>query len=411
MNNVRPSSRRLASCGRALVFICLLLASYCRCEALSADAQSLYKPWLWQTMHQSSDFPDFDVTPIAEFAGPAPVDNDSFSERTVYELHRLFSTSSGNYQPNVGRIERKALVMLPFLGRSNGLKLFLTPQPDLYSALFKRISAKSLRKTPAELPVGKIAIDTHVHTSYSHDSLADISRILSTAARRGFSAIAVTDHDAIEGSRKATIIAQSMVREGRLPKEFFVIPGEEVGSSEGHIIALFVTEAIQPGLTASETIEAIHTVGGLAIAAHPLLSNSLGDLAKTLPFDAVETMNGAEEIHFGAEGGRNNQRRASFYADVTKPRIGASDAHDASALASCYTVLSCEPTPEAVRNAITRGECVPTSSLVAARKERSSLRKPSIPDLLLAGISVKGMSTQSNIWLWPHPVAEWSRQF
>lgn len=396
----------------AVFYICLIIVSCCcRSQALSADAESLYKPWLWQTMHQSYVLPDATVADASDLAGPAPVDDTSFGERTVYELHRLFSVSSGNCQPNMGRIERKALVMLPLLGRSNGLKLFLTPQPDLYSALFKRISAKSLRKTPAELPAGSIAIDTHVHTSYSHDSLADISRVLSTAARRGLSAVAITDHDTIDGSRKAIIIARSMVREGRLPRDFFVIPGEEVGSSEGHIIALFVTQAIPPGLTAAETIDAIHKLGGLAIAAHPLLDHGLGDLAKTLPFDAVETMNGAEEVHFGAEGCCNNKRRASFYADVTKPRIGASDAHDASALASCYTVLNCEPTPEAVRDAITRGECVPTSNLVSGCEERSALRKPSIPDLLLAGISIKGMSTQSNIWLWPYPVVEWSRQF
>ena len=46
-------------------------------------------------------------------------------------------------------------------------------------------------------------IDFHVHTKYSPDSSAEISEVLRYAKRRSLDAVAVTDHDTLEGSREA----------------------------------------------------------------------------------------------------------------------------------------------------------------------------------------------------------------
>ena len=68
----------------------------------------------------------------------------------------------------------------------------------------------------------------------------------------------MTDHNQIEGSLK-------IARE----TDFLIIPGMEVSSADGHIVALNLKELIPRGLSAAETVDRIHRAGGIAIAVHP----------------------------------------------------------------------------------------------------------------------------------------------
>ena len=342
-----------------------------------------------------------------------------YGVETVFEVHRLFSDSLGDYEPNAGRLETKALMALPLMGRTNAAELLLKPRMDILITFLKRLALRRLKRLPRiEPPPGCIAIDTHVHTCYSPDSLADVRQMLMAAGRRGVAGIAITDHNAFEGTIRARLIAARLIREHRLPETFFVIPGEEVSSSEGHVIGLFLTHPIPPGMTAAQTVDAIHQQGGLAIAAHPELEHSLGELANTLPFDAEETINAAEEMHFAMARSTLRERRAAFYARVTKPRIGASDAHDPETVAACYTLLSCDPTPEAVRQAILEGRTTPEAgfsrederSMLGGRFSRMVLNLESIGDPTGRPGKPGNRGTISPS-IWPYPVLEWSRRF
>ncbi|MCX6695784.1 MAG: PHP domain-containing protein [Candidatus Altiarchaeota archaeon] len=126
--------------------------------------------------------------------------------------------------------------------------------------------------------------DIHVHSSFS-DGRSTPKEIVEHAKRIGLSGVAITDHDAIAGSLEALRYAS---------KDFEVIPGMEVSSKDGHIIALDVKEVIPRDLSAKETVDRIHALGGIAIAAHPYDSwrNGVGDLILTAGFDAVEIENG-----------------------------------------------------------------------------------------------------------------------
>lgn len=106
--------------------------------------------------------------------------------------------------------------------------------------------------------------DLHIHTTVS-DGLMSPQQLLDHVAKMGtLSAIAITDHDRIEGSLWA------YARRERYP--FDIIPGVEVSSAEGHILALWVTSAIPAGLSMAETAAAIHEQGGIAILAHPFFT-------------------------------------------------------------------------------------------------------------------------------------------
>jgi len=80
------------------------------------------------------------------------------------------------------------------------------------------------------------------------------------AKRIGLSGIAVTDHNEIRGALEALKFSSS---------DFRVIPGVEVSSAAGHILALGVEEVVARGLPADETVDRIHALGGVAVAAHP----------------------------------------------------------------------------------------------------------------------------------------------
>jgi len=103
--------------------------------------------------------------------------------------------------------------------------------------------------------------DLHMHTTAS-DGDPTVQELLDFVAKTGtLDVIAITDHDTLDSSLWAY--------EQRRQYPFEIIPGVEVTSAEGHVLALWVTEPIQSGLSLAETVTAIHEQGGLAVLAHP----------------------------------------------------------------------------------------------------------------------------------------------
>ncbi len=171
--------------------------------------------------------------------------------------------------------------------------------------------------------------DLHIHTHYSDGD--KLENVLERAAEERLDAIAITDHDEIEGALEA----RRIVHERRL--RFAVIPGVEVSSRDGHIGALFVTKLIPDDLPADETVRLIHEAGGLAVAHHPfappfiekLLGVKLGcgELVHSVPFDAIECTNAVPGYgrKYNIEAHEQLQRRR-----VRVGMTGSSDAHSAA---------------------------------------------------------------------------------
>jgi predicted metal-dependent phosphoesterase TrpH len=107
--------------------------------------------------------------------------------------------------------------------------------------------------------VNLIKADLHVHTDYSGDSDITLEKLVERCRSLGLGAIAVTDHGTAEG---ALALAKQST-------PFKVIVGEEVLSTEGEIIGLFLKETIPNGLSPEETIRRIHQQDGLVCVPHP----------------------------------------------------------------------------------------------------------------------------------------------
>ena len=191
----------------------------------------------------------------------------------------------------------------------------------------------------------QINVDLHVHSNYSKDSLITPKDLVYYAKKRGLNALAVTDHDQIEGSCK-------IAREA----DFLIIPGMEVSSADGHIVALNLKELIGKGLSAQETVDRIHRAGGIAIAVHPYawLKGSVTSHVEDAKFDAVETVN-ASAVPFN----RCKRKAEETAQKLHLPRVGGTDAHSGPTIGYGYTVIDCEPTVDAIVKAIVNGNCQP----------------------------------------------------
>jgi predicted metal-dependent phosphoesterase TrpH len=178
--------------------------------------------------------------------------------------------------------------------------------------------------------------DLQIHTRFSDgsDSPRDVLR---WAERKRLDVIAITDHDTIEGA----LIAGELALESRSYPD--VIVGEEVSSVDGHILGLFLHTRVPPGLSAEETVAAIHEQGGIAIAAHPYWRHassgrrgwvySVGDHVEHVAFDAVEVLNGGFTPSMIAA----NRRAAEVARALGKTEVGGSDAHVRHAVAWAHT--------------------------------------------------------------------------
>ncbi len=191
--------------------------------------------------------------------------------------------------------------------------------------------------------------DMHVHTRYSHQTIffydgVDTPETMVKAAKHaGLDAVAITDHDSLKGVRRA-------VEEGKR-QGILVIPGCEVSSRSGHILAYGITEEIPPNLSAEETIERIHEQGGVAVAAHPFSGFGMSLMFDTLelPFDGVEAWNASVMDTW------QNSLAEKLADHMGVAKLAGSDAHSKEMVGYGVTELP-EGDVDDVIEAIRRGE-------------------------------------------------------
>lgn len=189
-------------------------------------------------------------------------------------------------------------------------------------------------------------IDFHVHTHYSEDASTSLREVLLYAKKQGLDGVAVTDHDTTQGARRLT-----------KQKQLLVIPGIEVSSLNGHVLALNVTENIPAKMSLAETVEKIHESSGIAAIAHPsaVLKTGLGNrITSTSNLDAVEVINAAA---FPFSLTTYLSRRLALRLNL--PQIAGSDAHHPREIGDAYTEVSADSRREDVIEAVRKGETCP----------------------------------------------------
>ena len=109
----------------------------------------------------------------------------------------------------------------------------------------------------------KYRIITHVHTKYSHDSLLPFFLLYNKCIKKGVDYIAITEHNNIKG---AVAFKNYCANRGNKLK---VIIGEEIMTSEGEIIGLFLNQEIKPFQSPEKTVDEIKKQHGIVYIPHP----------------------------------------------------------------------------------------------------------------------------------------------
>ncbi len=166
-------------------------------------------------------------------------------------------------------------------------------------------------------------LDLHNHTRYSPDSRVPPAELVAAAKRAGLDGLAITDHNAVGGVREAQEAAGS---------GFLVVPGLEVSTASGHVLAYGVREVIPRDLSVAETVERISALGGVAVAAHPFRfwSGLGGDALGEARFPAYETAN-ARTLR------RGNARAQERAKAAQVGETGGSDSHFLDEVARAVT--------------------------------------------------------------------------
>jgi predicted metal-dependent phosphoesterase TrpH len=178
--------------------------------------------------------------------------------------------------------------------------------------------------------------DLHIHTS-AGDGLDPLRRILDhVESDTDLDVIAITEHDNLA----VALEARELWARGR--HRFDFVPGCEVTTLEGHLVALYLEHPVESLRRVEETIDAVHRQGGLCFIPHPAswLTRSIGPgtLARVSRqrqrgtwFDAIETAN-------AGPAGRFYLSKAKKLAyEYGLPGVGASDAHFVQAIGSAFT--------------------------------------------------------------------------
>ncbi|UCE29271.1 MAG: PHP domain-containing protein [Candidatus Bathyarchaeota archaeon] len=189
-----------------------------------------------------------------------------------------------------------------------------------------------------------LKIDLHVHTWHSHDSTTTLNQVITYSKKRGLDGVAITDHDVATVSPRLAQKARNLI----------VIPGVEVTTSRGHVVALNVTKQIPRELSPSETIEMIHETGGIAVAAHPTVFYRGLRGHVDSDFDAVEVVNASAFPFF-----LSTHLSRKLAARLCLPQTAGSDAHYAAEIGFAYTIVDAEPDVDEIVHAITKGETIP----------------------------------------------------
>ena len=213
---------------------------------------------------------------------------------------------------------------------------------------------------------GRAFIDLHVHTHASPDSLSPPARVVRTAAARGLTHLAITDHGRIDGALEARAVA---------PDGLTGVVGDEVRARDGDLICVFLSEAIPNGLSAAEAIAEARRQGGLVGIPHPFdrFRGSLGRgeaiAALADRVDWVETHNARVFVRVG------NEQARTFAARHGLPGVAVSDAHTLWEIGVAYTILDGDPgTPDGLRAALDSAVLVTGRASLLARAATPAAR-------------------------------------
>jgi predicted metal-dependent phosphoesterase TrpH len=130
-----------------------------------------------------------------------------------------------------------------------------------------------------------IRVEFHCHTAISRDSNNRLPRLLQVARKLGLDRLVITDHNTIVNAMRAKEMDPQLV-----------IVGEEIKTTQGELLAYFVTSGVPKNTPPMAAIQMLKEQNAFISIAHPFDYRRSGwteaELKEILPYlDAVEVFN------------------------------------------------------------------------------------------------------------------------
>lgn len=171
-----------------------------------------------------------------------------------------------------------------------------------------------------------VRVDFHVHSSASFDCKSEPERVAARCRLLGLAPVFLTDHDTIDGAVRLQELGI-----GR------VVVGEEVMTSEGELIGLFLARPVRSGLAPMEAALEIKGQGGLVYLEHPY-DHSRRHLSEA-GIEAVAELIDIVEVFNGRSDEKANRQAEGLRATLGGAPGAGSDAHSLGEIGSVYVEM------------------------------------------------------------------------
>lgn len=207
-------------------------------------------------------------------------------------------------------------------------------------------------------------VDFHTHSIASPDGGMTPQQYQEILRQDILDCIAITDHNRVD-------LALALHKE--LGDQ--IIVGEEISTSAGEVIGLYLTKAIPPNRSPLSTVQAIKAQGGIVYIPHPFETIRHGIAKSTLEeiIDHVDII----EAHNGRAFFQNKGPEAAAWATLHhRVRASSSDAHGVKGIGTAYTEIEEIPTKETLMKLMDKARLVtnrpPLRSLLYPKFHRLS---------------------------------------
>ncbi len=170
--------------------------------------------------------------------------------------------------------------------------------------------------------------DLHIHTMFSMDCSTPLEKIVQRCQELKINCIAIADHGIVDGALMMQKLAP-----------FRVIVAEEILTTQGEIMGMFLKETIPGGLTPQETIKRIRAQGGLVNIPHPfetMRGSALKDWAIEEIVGDIDLM---EVLNSRSPFPANTEKARAFAGKHGIPGSAGSDAHTVYEIGNAYVEM------------------------------------------------------------------------
>jgi predicted metal-dependent phosphoesterase TrpH len=170
--------------------------------------------------------------------------------------------------------------------------------------------------------------DLHIHTRYSMDCQTPLEKIIERCQELGINCIAIADHGTAEGALEMQKIAP-----------FKVIIAEEIMTTDGEIMGMFLKETIPSGITPMEAVKRIREQDGLVNIPHPFETIRGSALKDRVIEEIAADIDLMEVFNSRSPFPANSNKARAFAEKHGIPGSAGSDAHTVSEIGNAYVEM------------------------------------------------------------------------